>query len=229
MGVGLALISGGFVIGGRSRLTNLLTNYRIPPRAQRVNVDDQREIVRAIAVWTENLRDAISASSGLEQAISSTAAYAPVAIEAPLQRLVGSMKYQPAEDCLRDFADALANPTSDFVIAALIVSMKHPTRDFSSLLSHLSDCARAECDLYMRIWVSRARSRTSRRVITVSVIAFSAGLAVFNPNYLRPFATANGFVFLVGICGCFASGLIWLHHISTLPAAQRFLHVEEIA
>ncbi len=56
---------------------------------QRVTVEDQQEIVRAIAVWTENLRDAISVASGLEQAISSTVGHSPQAIESHVQQLVG--------------------------------------------------------------------------------------------------------------------------------------------
>lgn len=221
MGISIVII--GLLVTCRSQLLYFFASHPISPIAQRVNVDSQREIVRAIAVWTENLRDAISASSGIEQAIASTAGHAPAAIDNHLQWLVGSMKYRPIEDCLRDFATALENPTADFVVASLLVSLRHPTRDLSSLLSHLSDCARAECDLYMRIWVSRARSRTSLRVITTSVVAFTLGLALFNPSYMKPFFSASGVVFLIGIVLCFAVGLLWLRQISTLEPPRRFL------
>lgn len=222
--LGLALMALGFVSALRPQWWKSGSAYfsRLSPR--RVDVDEQREIVRAIAVWTEDLRDAISASSGLEQAITSTAAYAPAPINSHLQRLVGSLKYRPLDECLRDFATSIANPTSDFVVASLLVSLRHPTRDLSSLLTHLSECARAECDLYLRIWVSRARSRTSVRIITLSVATFSFGLVIFNPGYVQPFFTSQGFLFLFGICLCFAVGLTWLRRISTLEPVERFLH-----
>jgi Flp pilus assembly protein TadB len=194
---------------------------------RRVDVADQQEIVRAVAVWTENLRDAISASSGLEQAITSTAGHSPDVIDVHLQRLVGSLKYRPLDECLRDFAMALANPTSDFVVASLLVSLRHPTRDMSALLSHLSDCARAECDLYLRVWVSRARSRTSVRIINFSVLIFSFGLVSLNPSYVAPFLTRQGGFFLVCIALCFLIGLTWLRRISTLAPPQRFLYPME--
>lgn len=190
----------------------------------RVAVENQQEQVRAIAVWTENLRDAIAASTGLEQAISSTAKHSPPAIDAHVQRLVGSMKYRPIDECLRDFAVGIGNPTSDFVVASLLVSLQHPTRDMSSLLSHLAECARSECDLYMRIWVSRARSRTSLRIISLSVLIFSLGLVLLNPAYVQPFFTLNGSIFLGGVVTSFAVGLMWLRRITTLEATQRFLH-----
>ena len=195
----------------------------------RVSIDDQQELVRAIAVWTENLRDAISASSGLEQAITSTALHAPRVIEPHLQFLVSSMKYRPLADCLRDFAEAIANPTADFVIASLLVSLQHPTRDMSALLTHLSECARAECDLYLRVWVSRARSRTSVRIITFSVVLFSLGLVLLNPGYVKPFFTVQGSAFLLCICLCFGVGLTWLHRMTTLELPHRFLEPGDIA
>jgi len=191
---------------------------------QRVTVEDQQEIVRAIAVWTENLRDAISAAAGLEQAIASTVGHSPLAIESHVQQLVGSMKYRPIDECLHDFARGLANPTSDFVIAALLVSLQHPTRDLIGLLTQLSDCARAECNLYQRVWISRARSRTSARIINGSVMAFTLGLIILNPKYVQPFLSGQGLVVLVGIASCFISGLYWLHLITTLEMPPRFLH-----
>lgn len=196
---------------------------------RRVSIDDQQEIVRAIAVWTENLRDAISASSGLEQAIASTSLHAPQAIEPQLQRLAIAMKYQPLTECLKDFAESLANPTSDFVVASLLVSLQHPTRDLGALLTHLSGCARAECDLYLRVWVSRARSRTSVRIITFAVAVFSVGLVLFNPAYIQPFFTAQGSVFFIAVCLCFGVGLTWLHRMTTLELPHRFLEPREIA
>ena len=225
--LGFALMAVGFISAFRPQWWKTRSASLSHLSARRVDVDEQREIVRAIAVWTEDLRDAISASSGLEQAITSTAAHAPAPIDVHLQRLVGSLKYRPLDECLRDFATSIANPTSDFVVASLLVSLKHPTRDLSSLLTHLSECARAECDLYLRIWVSRARSRTSVRIITLSVATFSFGLVIFNPAYVQPFFTSQGLLFLFGICLCFTVGLMWLRRISTLESVQRFLQPGE--
>jgi Flp pilus assembly protein TadB len=218
---GIALVTSGLIV---SLWSNIRRSQFASQTTRRVNIDNQQETVRAIAVWTENLRDAISASSGLEQAITSTSGHSPAAIDEHIQRLVGSMKYRPVDECLRDFAMALANPTSDFVVASLLVSLRYPTRDMSALLTHLSDCARAECDLYMRVWVSRARSRTSVRIINASVFTFTAGLVLLNPAYVQPFFTMQGGVFLVLVGLSFAIGLTWLRRITTLEPPQRFLH-----
>jgi Flp pilus assembly protein TadB len=196
---------------------------------RRVAVDDQRALVEAVAVWTENLRDSMTASSGIEQAISDTARHAPLIISEEVNRLVAALRYQRIDDALREFAQALANPTSDFVVAALILSIGHHTRDFTGLLTHLSDAARAETDLYMRIWVSRARSRTSVRIIAGSVASFVVGLLLLNPQYMRPFFSASGFFALVVIIACFSSGLLWLRSMTMLEAPPRFLHQARVS
>jgi Flp pilus assembly protein TadB len=196
-------------------------------RFRRVAVDDQRALVEAVAVWTENLRDSMTASSGIEQAISDTARHAPSILSEDVNRLVASLRYRRIDEALREFAHALGNPTSDFVIAALILSIGHHTRDFIGLLTHLSDAARAETDLYTRIWVSRARSRTAVRIITGSVASFVVGLVLLNPLYLRPFLTPTGLVVLSGICLSFGCGLVWLRSMTSLDPPPRFLHQEQ--
>lgn len=191
---------------------------------RRVAVEDQRALVEAVAVWTENLRDAMTAAAGIEQAISDTARHAPSLISDEVNRLVATLRYRRIDDALRDFAHALGNPTSDFVVTALILSVRHHTRDFTALLTHLSDAARAETDLYTRIWVSRARSRTAVRIITCSVAIFVMCLLIFNPLYLAPFVSVSGLMVLSFVIVCFACGLLWLRSMTSLDAPPRFLN-----
>jgi hypothetical protein len=127
------------------------------------------------------------------------------------------------EDGLRRFADDVSHPTCDFVVAALITSSQHQTRDVGQLLGHLSDCARAECHLYLRIWVSRARSRTAVRIITGAVATFVAGLVVLNPVYLRPFFSMEGALVFVCVLVCFVLALVWMQNIARIRTPARFL------
>lgn len=190
---------------------------------RRRQADDQRALVEAVATWTENLRDTISASSGLEQAIIATELHSPRAISVPVRRLVASLRYGSLEDGLRRFADDVAHPTCDFVVAALITTAQHQTRDLGQLLGHLSDCARSECHLYLRIWVSRARSRSAVRIITGTVGTFVAGLVVFNRPYLAPFASAEGIVVAFCISLSFGFAIWWLQRIAQIRTPARFL------
>jgi len=229
MGLVILLFSGLLVGTGISvavfgRTAPARTFSQVKRFFSRISVEDQRERVTAIAVWTESLRDAISASSGIEQAIAATAQFPPAEIDVQVQRLVASLRYSTLEESLREFADDLANPTSDFVVASLLIASRHQTRDFAALLTHLSECARAECDLYLRVWVSRARARTAVRIINYSVAGFCLGLLILNPAYVAPFLTAQGGFFLALTATCFAFALAWLRQITTLKVPERFLN-----
>jgi hypothetical protein len=184
---------------------------------------DQGQIVEGIATWTENLRDTIAASAGLEQAIFATENFAPRAIAEPVRRLVAGLRYGTFEDALRRFADDVAHPTCDFVVAALITASVHQTRDLAQLLTHLSECSRSECHLYMRIWVSRARMRTAIRIISGAVTTFVVGLLAFNTAYLKPFLTVEGIFVMACISSAFAFALLSLHKLSNIRVPARFL------
>lgn len=190
--------------------------------------DDNRPVVEAVATWTENLRDAMSAASGLEQAIVATALHTPKALEAPIQRLVASLRYEPIEVGLRRFADDVSHPTCDFVVAALITASRHQTRELGQLLTHLSECARAECHLYVRIWVSRARSRTAVRIITTVVAMFLLGLFIFDRSYLAPFASLAGAVVAVAVLASFTGSLVWLMRIAQVRTPDRLFQSLEV-
>lgn len=185
--------------------------------------EDQRILVEAIASWTESLRDTISAASGLEQAIIATEHHCPRAIAEPVQRMVASLRYGTFEDALRRFADDVAHPTCDFVVAALITASAHHSRDLAQLLGHLAKCSRSECELYLRIWVSRARTRTSVRIISGTIASFALGLFVFNSGYLRPFLTTEGFFVFLFVGVCFGSSLTWMSHIARVETPARLL------
>ncbi len=189
----------------------------------RRQADEQRDLVESIAIWTESLRDAVSASSGLEQAVLATEAHCPKNLRQPMQLLVASLRYGSLEDGLRRFADDVAHPTCDFVVAALVTSARHQTKDLVQLLTHLAECARSECHLYLRIWVSRARSRTSIRIINGSVVSFVGGLLLFNPSYLRPFIGFEGVIVLLGIGVLFTIAITWLQRIASVSIPARLL------
>ena len=187
------------------------------------HLTDQRELVEAIATFAELLRDSVSSASGLEQAIRTVADSCPVIIRPAVVRLSAAMRYERTEDALRGFADEVAHPTADFVVAALLSAVQHQTRDLGSLLTQLSDSAREECRLYLRVWVSRARTRSAVRIVAASLGAFVLGLILFSPGYLSPYASLSGVVALAVVVSGFASGLLLLDRMATFSPPPRLI------
>ena len=188
---------------------------------------DERGLADAIATWTEQLRDTLAGAHGLEQAIVATSVHAPLAISRAVSRLSAQIQYGKLSDGLRRFADDVDHPISDFVSAALITATEYQARDLAQLLGHLAQCARDEGRMRTRIWVGRARTRSSVRIITFVVIGFVCALVVFNREYLNVYSSFEGQIILSGIFILFGCSLIMLDQFSRIAAPQRFIRRRE--
>lgn len=217
-GVGVLLMFPG--ISGRVRY------WAASPGSSRGRTSrEEREIVESVAVWTEMLRDTLGASNGLEQALLASAERAPTVLEEHLRRLVAHLRYGSLEDAMREFAEGVDHPVCDFVVAALVTADRGSVRDLGALLGRLSESTRDECSVHMRVWVSRARSRTSVRIITGSVASFVLGLLVLNPTYLAPYASGEGLVVLIVVGSLFGAAHVALLRIARMSRPARFVSV----
>ena len=190
---------------------------------------DERGLADAIATWTEQLRDTLAGAHGLEQAIVATSEHAPMAIASAVRRLSAQIQYGKLSDGLRRFADDVDHPIADFVSAALITATKYQARDLAQLLGHLAQCAREEGRMRTRIWVGRARTRSSVRIVSFVVIGFVAALVVFNRDYLSVYSSLEGQVMLSCIFVLFGIALIMLDQFSRIATPQRFIRRRETA
>lgn len=188
---------------------------------------DERGLADAIATWTEQLRDTLAGAHGLEQAIVATSNHAPAAISSAVRRLSAQIQYGKLSDGLRRFADDVDHPIADFVSAALITATKYQARDLAQLLGHLAQCAREEGRMRTRIWVGRARTRSSVRIISSVVIGFVAMLVIFNRDYLGVYSSLEGQVVLSLIFIVFGVALIMLDQFSRISTPQRFIRRRE--
>lgn len=189
---------------------------------------DERALVEAIAQWTEQLRDTIAGSHGLEQAIVATAAHAPAPLVVPVRRLAAGVAYGRLGPGLRRLADEVGHPTMDFVCAALFAASEHRARELGALLGRLADCARDEGRMRTRVWVGRARTRSAVRIISGVVAAFVLGLLVFHRAYLAVYATWVGQVILCGILAAFVAALVALDRMSGIDVPDRFVRRREV-
>lgn len=216
----LGLAGVAFLAAGRRGLPRRGVRRR---GVRRPRLTDQRDLVEAIATFVELLRDAVAASAGLEQALTVTVDSCPPALEPAVRRLVARLRYGRVDDALREFADEVAHPAADFVVAALLAAVQHHTKDLGSLLTHLAASTREECRLCMRVWVSRARTRTAVRIVSATLAGFVALLFLFSPAYLRAYASPSGLAVLGIVAAGFASGLVLLDRLARAPEQARLI------
>lgn len=184
-----------------------------------------RETARteAIAAWTEMLRDTITGAHGLEEAIMTSAAVAPEPIRREVVDLAVRLERQPLTSSLEAFADELAHPTADLVVAALRLASEGAVGDLAELLGTLAVSARDEAGMRLRVEAARARLRTAVRVITGCTLATALGLLLLNRPYLAFYGTPAGQAVLSVVAALWAASLVWLGRMADFVTPERFL------
>lgn len=180
--------------------------------------------IEAVAGWAEMLRDTMAGSTGLEQAIIATAPLAPLPIRAEVATLAIRLEGERLAPAMRAFADDVADPTCDLVVAALVLAAEHQAQRLGELLGSLAAAARDQATMRLRVEAGRARTRTSVKVIVGATGALVAGLALFNRGYLAPYDTATGQLVLILVGGVFAMAFTWLARMTRPVVVDRFLN-----
>jgi Flp pilus assembly protein TadB len=181
------------------------------------------ERTEAIASWVEMLRDTLSAAHGLEAAITTTAANAPVPIRTEVQDLALKLQRQSLESALVQFGDDLSHPIGDLICTALKMAAGGAARDLNELLSTLAEAARDEANLRLRVDASRARSRSSVRIITGFTVAMALGFPVLSADFLEPYGRAQGQLVIVVVVMIWAVSFVVIRKMSEIPMPGRFL------
>jgi Flp pilus assembly protein TadB len=192
-----------------------------PDRGHQEQVDG----VEAVAAWTEMLRDLMAGAAGLHQAVAATVPIAPEPVREPVGQ-PGSRTGGSTQDALRAFADEVDNPTADLVVAALSTAATRHATDLGTLLGTLAEASREQAAMLVRVAASRARLRTSTRIIVGTTLGMAAFLMLFNPDYLEPFDGFLGQLALAAIGGLWAAALVWLSRMSRFDLGPRVLAPE---
>ncbi len=188
--------------------------------------EERRGIARleALASWTESLRDTIAGAVGLEQAIPSTAAVASPVIRPALNRLVDRLRIrEPLPTALMRFADEIDDASADLVVAALVLNARLRGPGLREVLGELATSAREELDMRRRVEAARRSTRRSVQIIVGVTLGVAAMLILLNRQYVEPYGTAVGQVFLAVAVALFAGGVMWLRRLARVEAPDRFL------
>ena len=177
----------------------------------------------AVAAWAEMLRDTMAAAAGIEQAIMATAAVAPPPIREEVRHLAARLERERLVPALREFAEALGDPTADLVVSALVLASQRQARRLGELLGTLARAAREQADMRLRVEAGRSRTRTAVRVITATTLAFALALVVLNRGYLDPYDSLVGQLVLMMVGACFGGAFWWLAAMARVGTPERFL------
>jgi len=183
--------------------------------------------LEAVATWTEMLHSTLAASAGLNQAIMATAPMSPLPIRPATMALAGRLQAgMYSREALIQFADEVADPSTDRVVCALILASSSRAQRLGDLLGALADSTREDVAARLRIETSRASSRSGIRTVIVFSVAFAVALTVLARSYLSPFGSPTGQVILVAIGALYTAGLMLMVRMAKPPAPVRLLPQE---
>ncbi len=186
--------------------------------------------LEGLAAWTESLRDTIAGAVGLEQAIPATAYAAAPAVSGPLLALSDRLRVRtPLPVALQRFADDIADPTADLIVAALVLNSRLRGPGLRQVLSSLAESTREDLDMRRRIAASRASTRRSVQIVVGITVAFVGGMCLFNRSYVAPYDSVTGQLVLVVVVLFFGAGFAWMRRLSTFDVPARFLQLEATA
>jgi tight adherence protein B len=178
----------------------------------------------ALVMWTESLRDTITARASLEQAIPATAHTAPAPIRPALTRLTGLLRSRvPLERALLALSGELNDASADKVIGSLILNTRQRGTGLAVVLSALASSARAELDQRRRVSAGRASMRRSVQLVVVITIGFAVFLVMFSRDYITPYNSVGGQLALTVVLALFAAAFAWMRSLAGGETALPFL------
>ena len=197
------------------------------PTAFKAKMDRNREIDRmtALATWIEMVRDTASATSGLIEALKTTAVSAPTVVRVPVRQLAARAERESLPKALAKFAEEMDHAVADSIVATLGLAAANQIGSLQEHLAEIAESTRQEVSMRLRIETSRVRQFTSARFIASIVAIFSAGMVLFSRPYLSPFDTLLGQVILAIIGGLFLGSGIALVRMSRFNSPPRILNL----
>jgi Flp pilus assembly protein TadB len=187
------------------------------------NAEAEIEKVEAIATWSEQIRDTMNASAGLQQALVATAANGPRAIEQELAVFARRAPRGDLSGALYQLGADLRHPSADLVVAGLLSATELDAGRLVPLLSRLANSIRDEAQMRVRIEVGRARVRTSMKIVGLFVALTGLLLVLVGRDLLRGYESAVGQLWLL-VVGAVVVIAVWSSRkLSEIPQPERFV------
>jgi hypothetical protein len=201
-----------------------------------VGNSEKRAITRieAVGEWARRLKDISSTGVGLQQAIVSSTNTAPSAIAAEVGALAARLQAGwNGRIAMLMFADEIADPVCDQVVAALILHLTDRGEHLGDVLSSIASAAAAEVATRREVEAKRTQPRFAVRFLTgLTLLVLVYGAT--RPDYMAPYRSPTGQLVMAALGAVFIALLAWVRSMSLPPRAPRFLtgpdssHREEV-
>ncbi|ASW57337.1 secretion system protein [Plantactinospora sp. KBS50] len=224
--VAVALGALAFLLTGLP-VVGLLVAVAVPgvPWLFTVGKAERRAIARieAVGEWTRRIKDVSATGQGLQQAIVGTVPTAPDQIAGEVRLLATRLQAGwSGRAALLAFADDIADPVCDQVVAALVLHLTDRGERLGDVLGSIATGAAAEVATRREVEAKRTQPRFAVRFLTAMTLAVLA-YGLINPDYMAPYREPVGQLVMVMLAGAFIGLLAWVRSMSQPAPPARFL------
>lgn len=186
---------------------------------------EQRKLDRleGLETWTRGLAGLTVAGSSLEQTIIASVNSSPESIRDEVALLAARLNARwPTRSALRKFADDLADPTGDLIVAHLLLAERVRGAGLANALEDLAQSISEEVGVRRKIEADRAKPRQAIRITTIATVVL-IGLMPFISQFMAPYKTPLGQLLLAVWIGLDVVMLLWLKRITAGKPTPRIL------
>ena len=191
-----------------------------PARRQRMTDE-----IEAYSQWTEQVRDLVSASGSLFEAVGLSATNAPEMIRPTVEKMAEMVRTVGLTQALDWFAEESGSPFADRLVLGMKIAWDSGARVTESF-ENTAKSMRAEVEMRRRNEVANKRSWTqvvSMLVVTMLAVLF---MFTFNRGYFDPFGTVVGQTVLLAVGGLIFGNVLWVLKLSEAGLPIRLLYTD---
>lgn len=178
----------------------------------------------ALEEWTRSLSGVLGAGVSLEQAIVTSQASAPAAIQTQINALAARLRSRmSSEEALRHFARELEDTTADKIVCALILGARRRNIGLTGILEDLAESVADDVAARRMVQAERARQTTTVRYVTLITVVVFGGFLAFGGSYVAPYGTAIGQPILAVLLAAYVGVLVWLRRMNRAEPLPRLL------
>lgn len=193
------------------------------PRQRRAVADE----IEAYSQWTEQIRDLVSASGSLFEAVTLSAPTSPRMLRPHVTQMAALAGTFGLATALNWFAASMKSPYADRLVLGMTIAWDSGSR-ITEAFESVARAMRNEVEMRRRNEVANARTWTQVVSITGITVVSVVLMFAFNRSFFDPFGTLVGQVILLAVGAMIFGNIVWVLRLSATGAPVRLLDQREL-
>ena len=204
-------------------LIGAATGFVVPkmvaaPNQRRAVADE----IEAYSQWTEQIRDLVSASGSLFEAVTLSSPSSPPLLRPQVEQMASLARTIGLMPAMSWFANRMASPYADRLVLGMSISWESGAR-VTEAFESTARSMRTEVEMRRRNEVANARVWTQVTSILGITVVSVVLMFVFNRGFFGPFGSTTGQIILLVVGVLIFGNVLWVLQLSGSGVPIRLL------